>query len=243
LSADNGPYAPGVTKVPKKPAPSSDDLKTNVANFMTRADKVLAHPVAEQPPSFQVLFNFDPETTILTSIDIDWENIDEASWLYLAILMRPIVFNQTDPISFGVLAKAIAREHPALGQVIKQGRKEFASWRQHMYVGEQNMGPVREEHEGLPSGTVIGLELGDPDTVPDSIDLDQMVPDYVLANIFLNGQVWHSDTDKAAEFQVASRHRQAFYAKCAEIRTVTAIAHVRNLREFIVRTRSLGYDY
>lgn len=232
-----------MTEDPKNPAPSSDDLKTNVANFMTRADKVLAHPVAERPPSFQVLLNFDPETTILTSIDIDWEDIDEVSWVYLAILMRPIVFNQTDPISFGALAKAIAREHAALGQLLKRGRKEFAAWQKHMYIGAQNMGPVREEHKGLPSGTVVSLEFGDPDTVPDSVALDQMVPDYVLANIYLNGQVWHSDTDKAAEFQAAGPHRQAFYAKCAEIRTVMAIKYVRDLREFIVRTRALGYDF
>ena len=89
----------------------------------------------------------------------------------------------------------------------------------------------------------MSLELGDPETLPDSIDMDQMIPDYVFADIYLNGQVWHSDTDKAAEFQAASLHRQAFYAKCAEIRTVTAIKYVHDLHEFIVRTRALGYDY
>jgi hypothetical protein len=55
--------------------------------------------------------------------------------------------------------------------------------------------------------------------------------------------LWHSDTEKTAEFQAASAHGQAFYAKCAEIRTITAIRYVRDLRHFIINTRELGFDF
>lgn len=210
---------------------------------MTRADKVLAHRLAEHPSSFQVLFNFDPEATILTSINIDWNHVDEQSWVYLAVLMRPIIFNDADPISFNKLSGAIAREHELLRTVLKQGRQQFSAWQKRMYIGQQELGPVAEEHKGLPAGTVTRLEFGEPDTVPSDVDLDQMVPDYVLAHIYLNGLVWHSDTDKAAEFQAATPYVQAFYAKCAEIRTITGIKYVKDLREFVVHSRALGFDY
>lgn len=232
-----------VTEGTKKPAPSSTKLKTDVANFLARADKVLAHPLAEHPPSFQVLFNFDAEAMSLTSINIDWNHIDEESWVYLAVLMRPIIFNETDAISFNKLSGAIAREHEALRPVLKQGRRQFSAWKKHMYIGQQEIGPVAEPHRGLPAGSVIRLELAEPDTVPTDVDLDQVVPDYVLADTYLNGLVWHSDTDKAAEFQAASPYIQAFYAKCAQIRTVTGIKHVREMREFLIQSRALGFDY
>jgi hypothetical protein len=232
-----------VTDETKKPTPSSAKLKTDVANFMARADKVLAHRLAEQPPSLQVLFNLDPETTIVTSINVDWNHIDEESWVYLAVLMRPIIFNEQDPISFNKLSGAIAHEHELLRTLLKEGRKRFSAWQKHMYVGQQEMGPVAQEHKGLPSGTVTRFEFGEPDTVPDDVDLDQVVPDYKLADIYLNGLVWHSDTAKAAEFQAATPYSQAFYAKCAEIRTITGIKYVRDLREFVIRTRALGFDF
>lgn len=236
-------YDPGVTAESTKPGTSSAKLKTDVANFMARADKVFAHPLAENPPSFKVLFSFDPHTTFVTSIDLDRDNLDEQSWVYLAVLMRPIIFNEKDPTSFNKLSIAIAHEHGPLRDLLKQGRQQFAAWQKHMYVGQQNLGEVPEEHKGKPSGTVTRLELGEPDTEPYDVDLEQMVPDYVLANIYLNGLIWHGDTEKAAEFQAASGYSKAFYAKCAEIRTLTGIKYVKDLREFITRTRALGFDY
>jgi hypothetical protein len=232
-----------VTERTKKPVATSVELKTDVANFMARADKVLAHRLAEHSPSFQVLLNFDPETTMLNSINIDWDHIDEQSWIYLAVLMRPIIFNESDPISFNKLSGALAREHEPLRTALKQGRQQFSAWQKHMYIGQQEMGPVTAQHKGLPAGTVTRLEFGEPDTVPDDVDLDQMVPDYVLADIYFNGLLWHSDTDKAAEFQAATPYAQAFYAKCGEIRTIMGIKYVRDLREFVVRSRALGFDF
>lgn len=232
-----------MTVAANKRLPSSVELRTDVANFMTRADKVLSHRLAHHPPSLQVLLSFDPETTMLTSINVDWDHVEEESWVYLAALMRPIIFTESDPISFNKLMGALAREHEPLRAVLKQGRQQFSAWQKHMYVGQQEMGPVAAQHKGLPAGTVTRLEFGEPDTVPDDVDLDQMVPDYVLADIYFNGLLWHSDTDKAAEFQAATPYSQAFYAKCAEIRTITGIKFVSDLREFVVQSRALGFDF
>jgi hypothetical protein len=98
------------------------------------------------------------------------------------------------------------------------------------------------EYQGLPTGTVTRLELGPPDRVPDDVHLDKMAPDYQLAKIYFNGMLWHSDTKKAGKFEAASAQMRAFYAKCAEIRTLTAFERVLGVRKFVHQARTLGHD-
>lgn len=69
-------------------------------------------------------------------------------------------------------------------------------------------------------------------------------PDYELADIYLNACVWHADNDKAQEFFDSSAMIQANYAKCAEIRALSAIRLVGQLRQFILDAREHGgYDF
>jgi hypothetical protein len=124
----------------------------------------------------------------------------------------------------------------------ERGKRVFEAWQTHMYVGQQDLGQVPAEYRGLPTGTVTRLDLGPPDTVPDDVHLDKMVPDYQLAKIYFNGMLWHSDTKKAAKFEAASAQMRAFYAKCAEIRTLTAFGHVPGIRKFVHQARTLGHD-
>ena len=186
---------------------------------------------------------------MITRASMDMNNIDKATWLYLAMLMRPIVFNQYNPISFANLTVAIGFEHEPLRGLLKTGRKEFIAWQKHMYVGHQDLGEVPEHLRGQEPGTLTMLgfqEIKDKETeaepVPGPFDADKMVPDYVFADIYFNGQVWHSDTAKAAAYQAATPLMQGYYAKCAEIRTITAIKFVKDLRTFITAMRTHGHD-
>lgn len=224
--------------------PSSPKLKTDVANFMERADELAEHPLATHPPSFQVVMTRDPETTLVTAMNVDWHNLDKGTWVYCAVLIRPMVFLTNDDISLAKLLDRIGEEHETLAKYAETGKALLEEWQTHMYVGQQNLGVVPAEYKGLPTGTVTRIELGPPDTVPDdiSIDIDQMVPDYKLAKVFFNGHLWHSDTKKAAEFMAASPNMKAFYAKCAEIRALTAFEHVLGLRQFILQARAKGHD-
>ena len=162
--------------------------------------------------------------------------------MYCAVLMRPIVFLSGDDISLAPLLDRIGAEHSPLARHAKTGKELFMNWQTHMYVGQQELGPVAIEHQALPSGSVTRLELGPPDTVHDGVDLDKLVPDYQLAKIYFNGMLWHSDTKKAAKFEAASSQMKAFYAKCAEIRTHTAFGHVLGMRQFVHQARILGHD-
>ena len=228
--------------------PSSEKLVTDVANFMERADEIVEHPLAQQAPNFDVLLHFDPATAAVSHLSMDLNNLDKATWLYLATVMRPIVFNQDDPISFANLTVAIGFEHDPLRGLLKTGRKEFVAWQKHMYVGQQHLGAVPEHLRGRPPGTLSALAFqeikegveGEP--LPQPFDVSQMVPDYVFADIYFNGQVWHSDTEKAETYQKASPLMKAYYAKCAEIRTITAIKYVKDLRTFITAMRTHGHS-
>lgn len=222
--------------------PSSSKLKTDIANFMERADELAEHPLAAHQPAFTVIMMRDPESTLVTAMNFDWNNMDKSTWVYCAVLMRPMVFLAGDDIALGALLDRIGAEHPPLANYAERGKRFFEAWQTHMYVGQQNLRQVPTEHQGLPTGTVTRLELGPPDTVPDDVDLDKMVPDYQLAKIYFNGMLWHSDTKKAAKFEAASSQMRAFYAKCAEIRTITAFEHVRGVRQLVHQARNLGHD-
>ncbi|QNN53577.1 hypothetical protein [Nocardioides mesophilus] len=237
-----------MTQGPAAPQPSSDKLKTDVANFMERADEIVEHPLAQGDPQFEVLLRFDPETALVTHGSLELKNADKQSWLYLALLMRPVVFTQDDPTSYANLTGAIAREHEPLRDVLKSGRKAFVAWQKHMFVGQQDLGSVPEHLQGQEPGSLVYFSLEEidevgPEPLPAPIDVEKMVPDSVYANIYFNGHVWHSDTEKAARYQTATPLMKAYYAKCAEIRTITAVRFVRDLRRFIIETRVLGFDY
>lgn len=220
----------------------SGKLKTDIANFLERADELAEHPLATHQPSFNVVITRDLKSTLVTAMNLDWNILDKSTWVYCAVLMRPMVFLAGDDISLAPLLDRIGAEHPALATHAERGKELFMNWQTHMYVGQQELGPVAIEHQALPSGSVTRLELGPPDTVPDEVDLDKMVPDYQLAKIYFNGMLWHSDTRKAAKFEAASSEMKAFYAKCAEIRTLTAFEHVLGVRQFVHLARNLGHD-
>lgn len=222
--------------------PSSSKLKTDIANFMERADELAGHPLAARQPSFTVIMTRDPKSTLVTAMNIAWHNLDKSTWVYCAVLMRPMVFLAGDDIALGALLDRIGVEHPPLADYAASGKRLFEAWQTHMYVGQQDLGQVPAEYQGLPTGTVTRLELGPPDTVPDDVDLGEMVADYQLAKIYFNGMLWHSDTKKAARFEAASAQMRAFYAKCAEIRTLTAFQHVLGVRAFVHQARHLGHD-
>lgn len=224
-------------------SPSSAKLRTDVANFMDRADEIVNHRLAQHQPSFEILMHFDPKTLLLTHANLDWETVEKESWLYLALCMRPIVFTEKDPTSFAKLTGSIGREHRDLAARLKTGRQKFAAWQRHMFIGQENLGPVPEHLRGSPSNTVTRLAFGPPDTVPEGIDLDNMVPDYHFADIYFNGCAWHSNSEKAAEYQAGTPTMKAYYAKCAEIRTLTAVQWVEQLRTFVLGAREAGYDF
>ena len=46
----------------------------------------------------------DPESNAITKADLDLANLDESSWGYLAVMMRPIMFLEQDPIAFHKIA-------------------------------------------------------------------------------------------------------------------------------------------
>ncbi len=90
---------------------------------------------------------------------------------------------------------------------------------------------------------VAQVLIGPPGESPSGIPLDELSADYEYADAYLNAQVWHADADKIAAYEAASPFMRNLYAKCAEIRVVSAIEIVGSLREWIIGARDDGWDF
>lgn len=219
---------------------SSDDLKTAVANFMTRADKIVAHPLAGTQSTIKVQVAEDPESGNQT-VKLDRNLLPEEQWVYLATLMRSVIFLEQDSISFNVLTNRIEREHEELRGRLKRGRDGLKAWKKHVFIYSGQMGRAEVP---LPEGqtAIQQINFGPPGVSPSGVDLGQLSPDYEYANAYLNAQVWHSDNLKARAYQAASADQKEHYQKCAEIRIISAIDIVAQLRQWILEARADGWD-
>jgi hypothetical protein len=188
-----------------------------------------------------VTFEVDEEKRELRPGSFSFDHVEKVSWQYLALRMRPIIFLEREPINFHVLRKRIGREHPDLGKMLTGAKKQFQAWEKRVYFGLQDMGPASTP---LPDGEtqLTGVFVGPVGTLPEGTRDEDLVSDAYYADVFFNGQMWHSDAEKIAEYQAASPNMRAHYEKCAEIRTLTAVHLIRNLRQFILDARAGGHD-
>lgn len=77
---------------------------------------------------------------------------------------------------------------------------------------------------------------------PAGIEITDMTSDMYYALLYFNAEHWHSDDQKAAEYESASPHEKAFIAKCAELRTIHAVPFVRSLHAWIAKVREMHMD-
>lgn len=223
--------------------PSSDELKTNVANFMERADEIAHHPLAGTNSTIKVTIGPDSVTGALVPVGFDMNLLPKADWLYLAVIMRPIISTEQDAISFNVLTNRIEREHVTLRRRLKPGRDRLAERRKTMFVGAQQLGTVTPPQPQASTPERGLVAFGPPGQSPTSVPLEDLSTDYEYAWEYLNANVWHADSDKAARYQASSDHIKRHYQKCAEIRTLSATGIVLSLRQWILDARADGHDF
>lgn len=222
--------------------PSSPNLVANVANFLERAERLALHPLAGKDAQFSVRMRLDLKTGELGATGFDPQVLPDDDWLAMAVRMRPIIFLEEDPVSVNRLTAQIEREHPTLRGRLKQARRGLADWKRHAFVYAGNLGgwpgPLRP---GETRDQVV--RIGPPGASPSGVPLEDLSTDYNYANIYLNAMAWHSDTDKAIEYQNAPEHMKLHYRKCAEIRVLSAAKDViPPLRQWILDAIQDGHD-
>ncbi len=116
---------------------SSDELRTSVANFIGRADSIVAHEINPDSMAMKLVITQDKETGALVPESVDIPVMPLPDLFYLAVQMRPIIFTEQEPVSFNVLTKRIEREHEDLRGRLKPGRDKFQEWKRHMFLGLQ----------------------------------------------------------------------------------------------------------
>lgn len=223
--------------------PSTPGLKTDVANFMERANKVIAHPLGAAESSFRLAMRLDHRTGEFYSVGFEEPPRPEAEWQTLALAVRPIIFTDTDATSFNVLTNRIEREHVRLRGQLKKARQELKAWKKYVYIAAEPIGTPASDPPRPMYPPNRMLKLGPNRQWVSSVDITEMGTDYDYANAYLNGMVWHGDSDKAAAYQSARDEMQVHYVKCAELRVISATLYVRNLRQWVLDARAAGHDF
>ena len=206
---------------PAQQTQSTPELQLAVSRFMSRAEDVLGHPLAGTTSNILLTLKADPATGKVVGADFEPNLQDKNSWGFLATMLRPLIFLTNDDGSVGRLMNLMKRDHPLLrGHGLEEIKKGISSWRKQPIIAVQDFGPV-EKAEGEPAqGNVTTLWTGKPGTRPESFDVDQLTPDFELADVYFNGRMWHADAEKVDEFERASPGMQKLMAKCAEVRTL-----------------------
>lgn len=226
---------------PTAPDPSSEELTTRVANFMRRADAILSHPLAQQESTFTVTFGLDDATGAPTAVAMDHDNVPVSDLVYVATLMRPIVYLRDDPISLAKLTGLIEREHAGFRGKLKRFRQAFEAWLKTPILTSWTLGDVPSALRS-DRPTIVFMQTPPAGTLPNGIELTEMTSDMHYALVYFHGEFWHSDDEKAAEYAAASDPQKQFIAKCAEVRTMHAIPFVRSLHTWVTEVRGRGID-
>ena len=159
---------------------------------MERAEKILAHPLADSGTvNVSITAEFDPDTDRLIRVAFDHNNLPEASWAHLAVLERPIVFTENDPTSIPLLTGCIDHEHPALRGMLKPLRQELTNWKEHVFIGasfrdaEPSEGVAPEQL--APDGTVTSIWTGPVGQMPSDAAKDHFIGDWYYAKYSSTG--------------------------------------------------------
>lgn len=223
--------------------PSTPALKIDVANFMERANKVMAHPLGAAESFFRLAMRLDHRTGEFYSVGFEEPPRSEAEWQTLALAVRPIIFTDTDATSFNVLTKRIEREHVLLRGQLKKARQELKDWKKYVYIAAEPIGTLASDPPRPMYPPNQMFEPGPNGKWQSSVNITGMSTDYDYADAYLNGMVWHGDNDKAAAYQSARDEMKVHYVKCAELRVIASTLHVRNLRQWVLDARAAGHDF
>jgi hypothetical protein len=232
------------TSQPLSGLPSSPDLKGRIVDFMERADELLRHPMANYKAPMAIKEIVDESTGEVLSRELDHCLVDKEVLVYFATMERPMLFTK-DPIYVPKLIEAIRQEHPAHTPNCTMMTKQFKDdWRNRIFLG------VKASTTPAPN-SVVDWTLTDVWAAPTGTPFPQdelsdvaMVGDREFADLYLNGFLWHSDSNKTAAYRQASELMQLHYRKCAEIRVFAGLQIViKSIHEFFSAARAAGEDF
>jgi hypothetical protein len=226
--------------------PSSPELKTRIASFIRRVDNVLLHPLADSKGPFTLNVAYDQTTGTIVGGELLHNNMPKPDLVYLATEMRPLIFATTEKTHVLKLTAQIEEEHSYFRNNFDQFRSDYERWTNRLIIGVQEIGTVpKDQQSDSPQLTSVwSAPAGTP--FPDGTDIESMSTDFYFAKVYFYGEfygeVWHSDDTKAALYESATPFMQRHMAKCAELRTLSAISFLGALRGWILQARETGAD-
>jgi hypothetical protein len=168
----------------------------------------------------------------------------DEEWYPLAMLIRPIMYLEGEPVQLTKVLQLIKREAPDMREAAEAIRLDVSRWRKSMYYGLQHLGDAAPE-DALPTGQhrIEAIHSGPAGAWPESADVDAaipIIPDWVLADTYFNGEMFHSDGPKAETIAGSAGFTLSAYKQAAQIRTVHSTPFIRRTLELVQRGRTEG---
>lgn len=152
-------------------------------------------------------------------------------------MVRPIAFLQDEPVSINGVLNLVAQLDVTSRGRVAEAKAGLLSWRNSTYWAVQ----VSEVPDGVAAGTPGEPELVAVSMVPAGppppsrfLSSDQpWVTDAQLANIYFQGELWHSDHEAALKLVEGSMFMLKEYEKAAEVRTGHVVPFILNAASIV----------
>lgn len=210
--------------------------------FQRRADEILMHPLVvagdnKSGPQINITF-FESR---MPRVDLKHE--DESSVWHLMGLVRPVMYLKDDPVYISRILNLAMAESTELRHDAASIKGDLEKWRKAGYFS------IAESHPGVLGGSNADFELknvwvGPQGTLPPPDPaLADAVPkwDYELAEIYMNGRMFHTSDAPAALLDGSPALAIEIYRKATELRSIFCAPFIRRTRELIALGLERGW--
>lgn len=183
--------------------------------FIKRATKVAQHPeTAKVPPTLMVAHL----SSVTGESYIEVPEIEPISWQHLALLVRPLAFLEKEPTYLADVLNLLCKNSRADRNAASDLRKEFLKGMKEPWI-IVGTAPGQASREPAPDGKprLISVSTYDKSPVDPMIGYEDVFTGNQLAEIYLNGQLFHANPNQVNQFNNFSTFMKSLAEACAKI--------------------------
>ena len=203
--------------------------------FIKRATMVAQHPETAKVPPTLMVANL---SAVTGESYIEVPEIEPMSWQHLALLVRPLAFLEKEPTYLADVLNLLSKISQTDRNAASGLRKEFLMGMKEPLI-MVGTAPGQASGEPAPDGKPRLLSVSTYDKAQEDpmIGYEGVLTGNQLAEIYLNGQLFHVNPNQVNQFNSFSTFMKSLAEACAKILVRGAAYYItRGLR--IVEQRS-----
>lgn len=186
-----------------------------LAEFVREATAVSEHPeTAKVPPALMRLTVAPDQLEPFVEVPLD----EVYSWQHLAISVRKLVLLPGEPLYVPNVLNTLAKTRTEAREDVSSLLRDIRRWEKTALYFTGDMGKLSEK-EKLPYGQTrfVSLTLGDAAT-DYSKGMTNKLDSIQLADIFINGKMFHGNPEHVRTFEGGTPHFKAMCQQSAQYR-------------------------